>query len=447
LKFLLYKLLSYFEIDETVVFSALIKLWGIFSGLITVWLILSKFSVSTQGYYYTFSSILGINLFFELGLGPVIQNYASHEWSNLKYNSTYKIIEGDPESLNRLSSIFKFGFKWFIISSFFFFLILILVGSFFLMSLKNQDQNWIAPWFLISFLSSCNYIFTPIWALLEGCNQVKKMYKFRFLQVVCNNLFLWFAIYFKLELWAISISTLISIITSILFLNKNYFYFLSQLINNKSQKINNRLKKDFLQLQVKSALNSFGNFFSYSFFTPIIIKFLGSSIAGKFGMTYSMISLIANFSTSILTPKLPSMAIYASQKNLLSLNNLFFKILKSAIFFIIILSFVFFIIININYFKDYRDRLLDDNLIFLLLISQIFQTIQIIFGSYMRAFKKEEVVFITLFQSFFVLISTYYFSKYYSLHQVTISYLFISVITTILVVFKWKKFTLYINKL
>lgn len=376
----------------------------------------------------------------------MLQNYASHEWSNLKYDLISKKIEGEYESFNRLSNIFKFGFKWFCYSSIFLAFVLLLSGAYFLFNLKSQNQDWLYPWILVSFLSSCNFIFTPIWALLEGCNQVNYLYKFRLIQIISTNIFLWLAIYFRLGLWSTSIPIFISIITSVIFIKNNYYSFFNQLIKNNKIKIATNFKKELLQTQLKSALNSFGNYFSYSFFTPIIIKYLGSSDAGKFGITYSMISLIANFSTSILTPKLPTFAIYASQKNYSLLNTLFFKILKSTLFILILLSILFYLTININYFDQYRERFLGNNLIIIVLFAQFFQTIQISFGAYMRAYKKEEVVFITLLQSFLVLISTLFFSKYYTLDKIVYSFLAISIITSILVFYKWKKFIFIYNK-
>jgi len=54
------------------------------AGPVGLYLIATFLTKSEQGYYYTFGSVLGLTVFFELGLSYVIIQFTSHEMAGLK---------------------------------------------------------------------------------------------------------------------------------------------------------------------------------------------------------------------------------------------------------------------------------------------------------------------------------------------------------------------------
>jgi hypothetical protein len=66
-------------IDKAIGFTILARGWGSLAGLITVALIARFLSPAEQGYYYTFGSLLALQIVFELGFSFVILQMASHE--------------------------------------------------------------------------------------------------------------------------------------------------------------------------------------------------------------------------------------------------------------------------------------------------------------------------------------------------------------------------------
>src|SRR5713101_4019800 len=98
--------LKRFEIDRAVFFGLLSRIWGLAAGGVTAILIATYFSPETQGYYYTFTTILALQVFVELGLGTVAVQFASHEWSRLSLDESGHIV-GDGDSLSRLISVAK----------------------------------------------------------------------------------------------------------------------------------------------------------------------------------------------------------------------------------------------------------------------------------------------------------------------------------------------------
>ena len=100
------------EIDRPVMFGLLNRVWSLIAGPISLVLIGFYFSPQLQGYYYAFASLLALQVFVELGIGTVIQQFASHEWAKLKRSDTGQVV-GCAVALDRLSSINFVGIKWF----------------------------------------------------------------------------------------------------------------------------------------------------------------------------------------------------------------------------------------------------------------------------------------------------------------------------------------------
>ena len=70
----------------------------------TLLVIASYFSPELQGYYYTFNSVLTLQVFVTLGLSAVIVQFAAHEWSKLDLGKRGEIV-GDSVALSRLMSL------------------------------------------------------------------------------------------------------------------------------------------------------------------------------------------------------------------------------------------------------------------------------------------------------------------------------------------------------
>ena len=70
-------------IDRAIGFTILARGWASVAGLVTVALIARFLSPSEQGYYYTFGSLIALQIVFELGFSFVILQMASHERAHL----------------------------------------------------------------------------------------------------------------------------------------------------------------------------------------------------------------------------------------------------------------------------------------------------------------------------------------------------------------------------
>ncbi len=80
--------------------------WASLAGLVTVALIARFLSPAEQGYYYTFGSLIALQIVFELGFSFVILQMASHERAHLTL-SPRRSISGDAVAHARLASVLQ----------------------------------------------------------------------------------------------------------------------------------------------------------------------------------------------------------------------------------------------------------------------------------------------------------------------------------------------------
>ena len=73
-------------------------------------------SSTEQGYYYTFSSLLAVQIFFDLGVNFTISQYVAHEFAFLQEDIDGLLI-GDKRYLSRLSSLLRLFSKWYLVAS------------------------------------------------------------------------------------------------------------------------------------------------------------------------------------------------------------------------------------------------------------------------------------------------------------------------------------------
>ena len=199
--------------DRAVAYAILSKIWSLFAGPITLYLISIYLSPEIQGFYYTFLSLIALQSFVELGFYIVITQFASHEWANLELDNERR-IKGDSPALFRLISLGRLVFKWYAGASAIFILLVGTGGYVFLSQSSDPGIIWVQPWFALVLLSGLQLWMLPFISLLEGCNQVKTINCFRLVQGVVGACALWLAMSLGMGLWMIIVSSAMGVVVS-----------------------------------------------------------------------------------------------------------------------------------------------------------------------------------------------------------------------------------------
>src|SRR5436190_1430041 len=98
-------------IEQAIALSALGRVWLLISSPVTLVLMGRIFSPDQQGFYFTFSSLIGLQSFVELGFTIVVVNVASHEWASLELTKE-RDVAGDGGVIARLGSLARFALRW-----------------------------------------------------------------------------------------------------------------------------------------------------------------------------------------------------------------------------------------------------------------------------------------------------------------------------------------------
>ena len=177
-------------IDRAVFFTLLGRGWNVGAGLLTLVFIAHFLSPEMQGYYYTFYSLIALQIFVELGLNFAIIQFASHEMAKLSWTSE-GTVSGNPEAKRRLQSLMHFAASWFGVAALVMVAVLLPVGGYFFGEVTPKGEiipNVIAPWSLLVVFTAVNLMVTAALAILEGCGKVADVAALRFLQMVLSAL-------------------------------------------------------------------------------------------------------------------------------------------------------------------------------------------------------------------------------------------------------------------
>jgi len=332
------RLLDALGLNPAVVFTLLTRAWQAVAGAVTLVLIAYFFSPEVQGFYYTFSSLLALQAFVELGLYIVIVNRASHEWSKLRLDDA-GAAAGDAAALSRLGSLTRFIGRWYIVVSLLFVLGVGIAGYVFFSQSRSTNVAWEAPWATVVALAGVQLWLMPFLSLLEGCNQVVALNRFRLAQAVVESFTIWVLFVAGAELWVVAGSLAIRILATLYFLVRRYGrFFRSILAVRVEQRI--RWREELWPMQWRLAAQLVVNSIAFSLFTPVMFYFYGAEVAGQTGMTLQFIGVVTTMAHAWVETKVPHFGALVVRRDYAELDRIWWQASKLSYGFAIAASLI-----------------------------------------------------------------------------------------------------------
>src|SRR5664280_183412 len=135
--------------DRAIAFTVLARGWSVLAGIVTVLLIARFLTAAEQGYYYTFSSLVALQVVFELGFSFVILQLAAHERAELSFLPDGR-VEGDAVAHSRLASVLQKAVRWYSVVGLLMTVALLPTGLYFFGAQQDLHAvvGWRVPWCL-----------------------------------------------------------------------------------------------------------------------------------------------------------------------------------------------------------------------------------------------------------------------------------------------------------
>jgi O-antigen/teichoic acid export membrane protein len=437
---LLNKLQRFLSIDQAVRYSIAGKIWLLASGLLTTLLIALHFTSELQGYYYTFNAVLVVQVFAELGLSSVLVSFASHEWFKLHIDVQGRVA-GDGPAQSRLISLARFSLRWYWIAGLAITLGLAVFGLLFFGGSAAPAANWVGPWLLLCLSAGLTLCFMPIAALLEGCNQVANVYKFRFAQYVVTGVVAWSVIGLGGGLWAAPLSGLAGLSLMAVLSWLRYRRFIRSVFGAVPQGEHLRWKSDILPMQWRIALSWIGGYFTFALFTPVIFHYHGAVVAGQMGMTWALVSALSTLAASWVAPKAPMFGMLIAQGRYVELDRSFWRLEAAVVAVVVAGAIALLGALGLLHLVDhpYAGRLLPPLVTAALLLGVIVQAISLPMATYLRAHKKEPLLLISVLSGLATGVLTLVLGRLYSAQGVAAAFLVVSCIVTPFVALIWQR--------
>lgn len=416
--------------DKAIAYTSGNGIINAFIGVFSVLLYATCLTKEEQGYYYTFSSVLAIQGFFELGFTGIMTQFVAHEHAHLSWDAKGVGLEGELRYRSRLASLLHICVKWYSVVAILFLIFLQVAGTYFFEEFGSNDGiEWRAPWIIISCMSAWSLFVSPLFSIINGLGLVKDIAKMNFYRTIVSTIVLWGALLIGLKLYSMAIMAVVSAIYAIYYFVRHNF--LDILYNIWKINIQDRVSymKEIFPYQWRIALSWMSGYFVFNFMNPVIFATVGSVAAGQFGMSINVLNQIRNFAMSWINTKIPLMSRLIELKQYLQLDRIFKKTVWQEVAVCISLLFVFWlgiIVLRETQFT-YKGNVLSErflNYIPLLMVSipVVLQAVNDNFATYLRCHKKEPFLVISIVSGIASAVSILLLGKFYGLLGITTGY-------------------------
>lgn len=410
-------------VDRAVGYGVLVRVWSLLAGPVTMLLIASRFSPEQQGFYFTLSSLLAMQVFFELGLLTVIAQFASHEFVGLRWGER-GAIEGDAVAKERFIELLSKSVKWYGTAAALLILILAPAGVVFL-KLKSQHAGqfqWLLPWLLATVGTGCNLLTVPFYAVITGSGDVATVNFREMLGAVIGSLLSWSVIWFGGGLYSVFAVCSGNIIISWLYLWRNKPLLLKEVWAYVGARKTGEPRCSHISwgdeiwpMQWKIAVSWMSGYLLYQLFNPVLFYYHGPVVAGQMGMSLNIANALFAGSMTWISTKSPEFGKLIALNDWKRLDKVFYgAAIKSLSVSVVgaVIGLALIAWLKANFVIG--NRFLSVGQIALLLAATIGLVLVNCFAVYMRAHKTEPLMKITVLIALVQAVALWYLGAKYS---------------------------------
>lgn len=416
-------------LDWAIFYTLLGRSLGIPVSLLSILFIAKYLSPEEQGYYYTFGSIVALQVFFELGLTSIITQFVAHEASHLKWNGMN--FEGEENFKSRLASLLRFCAKWYSVFAVFILFTLFVVGFIFFNHYDSHGQTitWTAPWIVLVIGTAINFLFAPLASFVEGLGFVKEMARIRLFQQIIHPLVLCGGLMFGLKLYVSGIDAVLRISIVVMLLSCSPIFKIIKSIWSTKIVAVISYKTEIFPLQWRIAVSWISGYFIFQLFNPVLFATEGAKVAGQMGLTLQALNALQALALSWISTKIPRLSGFISLKQYDKLDFLFKSTFRQVL--TIGLLFVVLFVVVITALQSYDISLFGINfssrflpLVPLLLMAWSTYSMMPVncWATYLRCHKKEPLMLNSVVMGLLCCSSTFLLGNLFGLMGIVIGF-------------------------
>ena len=404
----------------------MVRCWA---GIATVLLITRFLSPAEQGYYYTFSSLVALQIVFELGFSFVILQLAAHERAELIFLPDGS-IEGNTIAHARLASILQKCVRWYSVAATIMLVCLLPTGLYFFSTHRHGDTSiaWKLPWCVLVAAATITFQIDPLFSFIEGCGSIAQVARMRLSQAVFGSLLAWTALVFHHGLFAPAMLIAGQATMGLVFLFSGpRRKMVKHLLTYKVQEHLIGWRTEIWPFQWRIAISWLCGYFIFQLFNPVLFAYQGPVAAGQMGMSLSIAASIGAVAMAWINTKASPFGTLVARGEIEKLDALFFRTLWQSTTLLVCGATAFFVVLLAagRYFPKLASRVLPPWAFALLLLTTIMSHINFSEALYLRAHKQEPFLIPTVTVAIMLGCATWFLGKYMGVDAVTVGYFFI----------------------
>ena len=411
-------------LDRAISFTIGARIWSSLAGIATLFAISRFLTPAEQGLYYTFSSLIALQVVFELGFSFVILQLASHEAAHVV--RTGAGFEPGSSAHARLASILKKTISYYSVMAIAMGVILLPAGIFFFRTNGlSHGKGWLTPWCFVALVASASLPTAPLVSFFEGCGEISQAAELRLIQAVTGSLLAWSAFVVHAGLFAPGMIIAGQVICAAIWLMRRRTV-MASLLRSDSNEHTVNWRSEIWPFQWRIAISWVSGYLIFQLFNPVLFAFQGPVVAGQMGMSLAIATALANIGLAWINTKASPFGTLVARRQYKELDRLFNDALRQSLAMLTIGCVFTWICAQIAaaYSPGIGHRLLPATPFGLLLATTVLNHIVFSQAIYLRAHKKESFLSISVLSAVVVGVSTYLTGKTFGATGAMVSYFF-----------------------
>ncbi len=386
-------------LDRSISNTLLLRFSMASCSFITIFFVSIFLTQEIQGYYYTFNSLIGLQVFVELGFNFAIVQIVSHEMARLSWNQE-GVLFGHEESKRRLQSLVQYIYTWFSIACPLIIILILPAGLYFFS--RNEpvsstvNEGW--AWAILVIATAYALLVNTALAVLEGCNKVAEVALIRVLQNIGASIATCLALSAHFGLYSLAMGAIVSGSIGTVALYKNYRAFYSDIWYFKSHGEGINFRREVWPFQWRIAVSWASGYLIFQIFNPLLFATHGPVAAGKMGMTLQITGGLTSIASAWMSTKAPLFGRLIALGKRSELNLVFRKAIvqSTLVLFALCLTTTAVLYFLQGEYPSYAQRLLPPVYVAILCFIAIANHLNAAEASYLRAYKEDPFMIVSL---------------------------------------------------